>query len=95
MQWWQVTPTGDIQQLGRIENPTGQVHYAFPSIAVNRCNDVLVGFNSFSTNQYVSAEYVFRYATDPPGMVQSNVVLKAGLDLVNGGWGRYRPGIRR
>lgn len=44
VQWWQVNPGLGVMQRGRIEDTTGTNFYAFPSIAVNRFNDVLVGF---------------------------------------------------
>jgi len=78
VQWWQLEPDGDILQTGRIEDETGNTSYAYPSIAVNRCNDVLIGYSSFSTNQYASANYSFRFGTDPPNTLRSDVLLKAG-----------------
>jgi subtilisin-like proprotein convertase family protein len=78
IQWWQLSPTGSVQQRGRIEDETGQTLYAYPSIAVNRNRDVLIGFSRFSAQQYVSANYAFRAATDPPNTLRSDVVLKGG-----------------
>src|SRR5260370_134649 len=56
VQWWQIATTGyQVLQRGRIDDPTGTILYAYPSIAVNKNSDVLIGYNRFSASQYVSA----------------------------------------
>jgi len=61
VQWWQIKPvTSELLQFGRIDDPLGINFYAFASMAVNRFEDVLIGYSSFSTNQYASASYSFR-----------------------------------
>lgn len=78
-QWFQINPRGGgTVQRGRIDDPFGQVFHAFPSIGVNRNNDVLVGYSTFSTNQYASANYSYRLATDPLNTMQPSTLLKAG-----------------
>src|SRR5439155_13658225 len=52
--------------------------YAFPSIAVNKNNDVLIGYSSFSDTQYAGSNYSFRAATDPLNTLRESAVLKAG-----------------
>ncbi|MBI3895259.1 MAG: hypothetical protein HY313_04955 [Acidobacteria bacterium] len=64
-QWWQLAPSGTVQQFGRVDDAAGTFFYAFPSIAVNTRNDVLLGFSSFASTQYASAGYAFRAASDP------------------------------
>lgn len=79
VQWFQINPRGGaIVQRGRIDDPLGQRFHAFPSIGVNRINDVLVGYSTFSTNQFASASYSFRLATDPQNTLQSETLLKPG-----------------
>ncbi len=78
VQWWQLSPQGAILQRGRIDDSTGTNHYAFPSLSVNKFNDVLIGYSRFSTKQYVSANYAFRAAEDPSNTLGSDTVLKAG-----------------
>jgi hypothetical protein len=80
IQWWQLNPTNALVQFGRIEDPTGSNYYAFPTIAVNRFNDVLVGFSRYSSNQYVSADYAFRAFSDPRNTMQTEVSFKNGED---------------
>ena len=78
VQWWQVTPAGVVTQMGRIDDPTGGNWFAFPSIAVNSANDVLIGYSRFSATQFPSANYAVRAGTDPPGTLRDDTVLKAG-----------------
>jgi len=79
IQWWQINPANNsIQQRGRIDDPTGNTFYAFPSIAVNKDNDVLIGYSRYSASQYVTANYSFRAGTDPAGTLRDDTVLKAG-----------------
>lgn len=100
VQWWQITPAGGVQQFGRIEDPAGVIWYGFPSIGVNRNNDVLIGYSTFSAQQYASGNYSFRYASDPPGTLQSDFLLKAGeapyFKTYGGGrnrWGDYSVSV--
>ncbi len=78
VQWWATTPTGVIIQNGDIDDPTGLVHYAYPSIGVNSDLDVLVGYTRFSASQYPSANYSFRAGSDAFDFLRNDVVLKAG-----------------
>ena len=80
IQWWQIVPDLGIAQLGRIEDTTGSNYYAFPTMAVNRFNDVLIGFSRYSSNQYVSANYAFRAFSDPLNTMQTERAFKAGED---------------
>lgn len=78
VQWLQLSPAGAILQSGRIEDPLGQMHYAFPSLAVNRNGDVLVGYARFSPAEFASGYYAVRCSADPPGTLRAEAVLKAG-----------------
>jgi len=78
IQWWQLSTSGAIVQRDRIDDSTGNRFYGFPSIAVNRNNDALIGYSRFSSSQYASANYSFRAASDPPGALRDEVTLKAG-----------------
>lgn len=96
-QWWQLSTSGTVIQFGRVEDPNNVRYYAYPSIAVNRNGDALIGYSSFSGTQYPSASYSFRFATDPANSMRSEIVYKAGeapytkLDSIIGQnlWGRY------
>ncbi len=65
-------------QQGRLENPGGGVHFAYPSIAVNTNDDALVGYSRFSASQYPSANYAFRAGEDALSSLRDDTVLKAG-----------------
>src|SRR5262249_27328913 len=52
--------------------------YAFPSIAVNRNEDALLGFSRFSPFQFASGNYAFRSCQDPPNTFRTDFVLKDG-----------------
>jgi PKD repeat protein len=78
IQWWQISPAGTIQQRGRIDDPSGHLFYAFPSIAVNQLNDSLIGCARFSDSSYASAYYALRLHTDANNTFETPVLLKAG-----------------
>jgi subtilisin-like proprotein convertase family protein len=78
IQWWQISPAGAVQQRGRVDDPTGVKFYAFPSIAVNKNKDVLIGYSRFSSQQYASANYSFRAGTDAPNTLRDPATLRSG-----------------
>lgn len=80
IQWWQIALDGTVVQRGRLDDPSGVRFYGFPSLAVNRNGDMLLGFSSFSAQQFASAAYAYRAAGDPPGMLRAERVLKDGED---------------
>ena len=80
IQWWQLAPDGGVVQRGRLDDASGVRFYGFPSIAVNRSGDVLLGFASFSAQQFASGSYAYRAAGDPYGTLRAEHVLKAGED---------------
>jgi hypothetical protein len=92
IEWWQVDPaTSGVIQYGVIEDPTNVISYDFPSLAVNARNDVLIGYNTFSNNQYPSANYSFRAAGDPPGTMRQSALLKAGEAPYNDYFLQFHP----
>ncbi len=46
-QWWQIRTDASVRQSGRVEDPSGLQHFAYPSIAVNKNDDVLLGYSRF------------------------------------------------
>ncbi len=81
IQWWQINPaTAGVIQFARIDGSinTPTWFYAFPSIAVNARNDVLIGYSRYASDQYVSGNYSFRYSFDPVNTLRDDTVLKAG-----------------
>lgn len=96
IQWWELDLDGTILQWGREDDDTGEFYYTFASIAVNAMEDVMIGYGSFSENQYASSSYSFRYADDPPNSLRDRYQFKDGLSPYyktfggeNNRWGDY------
>lgn len=79
IQWFELLTDGTIVQHGRVDDPSGYFHFTFPTIAVNAQEDVLIGYSSFSPDQYASCSYSFRYADDPPNTLRDRYEFKEGL----------------
>jgi hypothetical protein len=85
VQWWQLSTTGAITQRGRVEDPSatqanGGKHYAWPAIAVNKNNDVVINFSEFEEDDYADTAYAVRLAADPVNTTRDPVVYAEGLD---------------
>ncbi len=84
VQWWQFQPSAGptlpptVQQFGRVEDSTNTVFFAFPSLAVNVQNDVLIGYSAFSATQFAGSAFSFRAGGDPIGTLRASTQLKAG-----------------
>jgi hypothetical protein len=83
VQWVELDLNGAFIQGGRIDDrlalPWNKHHmYAFPSLAVNARNDMLLGFSESQATDFVDAGYAFRAAADPPGTLRAPVTLKDG-----------------
>lgn len=96
VQWWNINAAGSVLQRGRVDDATGTLFYAFPSIAVNKNSSVLLGYSRFSANQYASGNYAYRTTADPANTLRNDTVLKAGeasyFKTFGGGsnrWGDY------
>ena len=93
VQWWRLNPWGTGDSVSRIDDATGKVFLAFPSLAVNKHNDVLIGYSRFSATTYASAAYRFRYGTDAAMTLQPEKVFKSGeAPYYKPGKGRNRWG---
>ena len=64
VQWWQLDTLANPLQIGAIDDPTAANFYAFPSIAVNKYDDALIGFTHFSATIHPSAAYALHLHTD-------------------------------
>jgi hypothetical protein len=78
VQWWQLDTSANIIQHSLIDDPTSAKSYAYPSIAVNSYNDALIGYSSFDTSQYASADYSFRYSCDNLSTLESDYIYQVG-----------------
>lgn len=90
VQWWNVSKQGQIIQRGRIDDPSGLMHYAFPTVAVNQFEDMMIGHNIFSSMQYASAGYSLKAHFDPPNVTRSPYQYKEGLASYNKTFGSGR-----
>jgi hypothetical protein len=79
VQWWNLSKEGLVIQRGRIDDPSGLMHYAFPTVAVNQFEDMMIGHNIVSSNQYASAGYSLKVHFDPPNVVRAPYEFKSGL----------------
>jgi len=108
VQWWQISPAvsptlPSVVQHGIIGGAfTDNVFRAFPSLAVNANEDVLIGYASFSPASYPSGQYSFRLGNDSPGTLQTGEGhVREGLGPyilnVNGNgpyrWGDYSAAV--
>ncbi|MDO8672156.1 MAG: hypothetical protein Q7O66_12120, partial [Dehalococcoidia bacterium] len=100
-QWVRLDASGNDVDGGRVEDPTatatnGGKWYAYPSITVNKFNDVLMGFSQFSSSQWPSAGYAYRLGGDATGTMRDPYIYKPGEGMywkTYGGsrnrWGDY------
>jgi outer membrane protein assembly factor BamB len=79
VQWWQIDTASTVLQQGRVDDGTGVRSFAFPSLAVNKNDDVLLGYSRFQGTEYAGASYSFRTSIDPLSTMQSEARLKDGV----------------
>ncbi len=88
----QVSIDGSIVQTGLISSEHSS--YIQTTLAVNKNNDVLVGFQETNSNMYISPRMAFRYADDPPGTLREIVKLGEGKGATSGAsWGDYSGSV--
>jgi hypothetical protein len=77
VQWWEIDATSSmsVNMLARVDDATGGAFYAFPTLAVNSQNDLLLGLAHFSAATHPSAAYVYRPAG---GAIQPPLIFAAG-----------------
>jgi len=92
VQWHQVKTDGSIVQTGLISSKTS--NYIQTTIAVNKKNDVVVGFQETNENMFISPRMAFRKAKDPKGSLREIVSLGEGQGFTDGvSWGDYSGSI--
>ncbi len=84
-QWTRLDTAGNFVDGGRIEDATatptnGGKWYAYTSIAVNKNNDVMVGFSEFESDDFADAGYALRLGADAAGTMRDPVIYKEGED---------------
>jgi hypothetical protein len=92
VQWHQVKLDGTIVQTGLIKHPKN--NYIQTTIAVNKRNDVLVGFQECGPDMFISPRMAYRKAGDAKGTVCKVIALGAGKGAANGvAWGDYSGSV--
>lgn len=92
VQWHQIKTDGTLVQTGLISHPTNS--YIQTTIAVNKNEDVLVGFQETGPEMFISPRFAFRRGTDPPGAIRDVVSIGEGLAATSGvAWGDYSGSV--
>lgn len=93
VQWHQIDAAkGEIIQTGLISNDT--TNYIQTTVAVNKNNDLLIGFQEVNKNSYISPRFAYRKAKDPAGTIREIVRVGEGKGATDGtSWGDYSGSI--
>lgn len=93
VQWHQINAkTGKIIQTGLIKSES--TNYIQTTIAVNKNNDVLIGFQEVNENSFISPRFAFRSAKDAKDTVKKIVSAGEGKGATDGeSWGDYSGSI--
>jgi hypothetical protein len=79
-------------QTGLIKSDT--TNYIQTTLAVNKQNDVLIGFQEVNNKTYISPRFTYRYASDKPGTVRDIVRVGEGRGAADGvAWGDYSGSV--
>jgi hypothetical protein len=93
VQWHQINAiTGKILQTGLIKSDTS--NYIQTTIAVNKKNDVLIGFQEVNKSIFISPRFVYRKAKDAQGTTSEIISAGEGKGATDGAsWGDYSGSI--
>ncbi|MBM4093824.1 MAG: hypothetical protein FJ276_31120 [Planctomycetes bacterium] len=88
VQWHQFMLDGTVVQSGRIAHPTNS--YIQTTLAVNKNNDVLIGFQETGPDMYISPRCALHRGGDKPGAIGEIITLGEGQGATDGAaWGDY------
>ena len=89
VQWLQIrAKDGKIMQKGLISSDT--TNYIQTTIAVNKRNDVLIGFQEVNEHMFISPRFTYRYAKDKKGTTREIFHMGEGKGFTEGqSWGDY------
>ena len=93
VQWHQINANnGSIVQSGLINNDSS--NYIQTTLAVNKKNDVLIGFQETNANSFISPRVAYRMGNDSPGTIREIISLGEGKGATDGvSWGDYSGSI--
>ena len=77
VRWAEVAPSGPSVVQAGVFSSSG-AHRIRPDLAVDRCNDMAVGYTKTSTSIFPASWLTGREAGDAPGTVQAETQIKAG-----------------
>ena len=94
IEWYELGTDGTVYQDGLIDDESGNTWYAFPSIAANRVNELLIGCARFSTETYASGVYFYHNPLDASNSMRDAYNMKPGIDTYckDFGYGNVRWG---
>jgi hypothetical protein len=88
VQWHQFKLDGSVVQSGLISHPTNS--YIQTTLAVNKNNDVLIGFQETGPEMFISPRCALHRASDKPGAIGEIIKLGEGQGATTGvAWGDY------
>ena len=88
VQWHQFKLDGTPVQSGLIAHPTNS--YIQTTLAVNKHNDVLIGFQETGPDMFISPRCAIHRASDKPGVTGEIIKLGEGQGATGGvAWGDY------
>lgn len=77
IQWWQIGTNNSVIQQGRIDENDNYFR-SYPSIAVNKYNNAMIGYSRFSAGEYAGCAYTFNVQGTPQNSVEKEILYKAG-----------------
>ena len=93
VQWHQINANeGSIVQTGLINNDNS--NYIQTTIAVNKKNNVLIGFQEANANTFISPRVAYRMGKDKAGSIREIISLGEGKGATDGvSWGDYSGSV--
>ncbi len=92
VEWHQVSLHGDFIQNGLLGDPVNS--FIQTTLAVNKRNDVLVGFQETGPDMFISARAAWRRANAKPGFLGPIIHFSEGIAATEGGaWGDYSGSV--
>ena len=77
VRWVQIDLQTDPPTLAQAAvHATSGAYRTFPDLAANHCDDMAIGYNYLSGSTWPQIRVTGRQSTDPPGALQSEIILK-------------------
>lgn len=89
VQWYEIdAANGNIVQTGLLKNKNSG--YIQTTLAVNRNNDVLIGFQEVNEKSFISPRFAYRKGSDKKNKLRSIISIGEGKGATDGtSWGDY------